>query len=71
MQLVSQSSRPLSKAGGMLNFQVVYKSSNEVLKNNNNNNNLFILLPHFKFLLFIILVTINYINTIARVRTHN
>lgn len=67
MQLVSQGSRPLSKAGGMLNFQVVYKSSNEVLKKKN----LFILLPHFKFLLFIILVTINYINTIARVRTHN
>lgn len=30
MQLVSQGSRPVSKVGGMLNFQVVYKSSNEV-----------------------------------------
>lgn len=32
MQLVSQGSRQVSKVGGMLNSQGVYKSSNEVLK---------------------------------------
>lgn len=70
MQLVSQGSRQVSKVGGMLNSQGVYKSSNEVLKKKKIF--LFILLPHhFKFLLFIILVIVNYINTIARVCTHN
>lgn len=32
MQLVSQGSRQVSKVGGMLNSQGVYKSSNKVLK---------------------------------------
>lgn len=52
----------------MLNSQGVYRGSNEV----EGFLFLFVLLPHyFKFLLFIILVIINHINTIAHVYTHN
>ena len=61
MQLLSQTSGPVSKAGTMLNAWGLCKSSPEV---RGKGNFLCMLPPHpFTFLLSIILVIINYINT--------